>query len=92
MPSCPHCQSSNVVVTEEVYTRKGRLYYRFWQGVFVFVSIYIGFLVEQLAYGFLAAIAISLVIKVFSLINASKRSRSRTKIICLTCNRKQYLG
>jgi hypothetical protein len=32
------------------------------------------------------------VIKVFSIINASKRSRSRSKLICLTCNRKQYLG
>jgi hypothetical protein len=43
------------VVTEEIFTRKGRLYYRFWQTIWVFLFIGGGFVIEQIAYGFLAA-------------------------------------
>jgi hypothetical protein len=55
MAQCPKCPSSNTIATEEVFTRKGRAYYRFWQTIWVFFFIGGGFVIEQIAYGFIAA-------------------------------------
>jgi len=91
MAQCPKCQSSNVAVTEEVYTRKGRAYYRFLQVVLSFVIILFFFSIEEYATGFLSAIGVSIIIWVLSLINASKRATSRTKLSCLLCKHKTYI-
>jgi hypothetical protein len=91
MAQCPSCHSRNVVVTEEVYTRKGRGYYRFLQTLTFIVIIGISVALEQLTTGILIAIGSSLIIGVMSLFNAAKRAKSRTKITCLACRTKQYL-
>ncbi len=91
MAKCPSCHSHNVVVTEEVYTRKGRGYYRFLQTLTFFLIIGIAIALEELATGILIAIGSSLLIGVMSLFNAAKRAKSRTKITCLACHNKQYL-
>jgi hypothetical protein len=91
MAKCPKCQSSNVVVTEEVYTRKGRTFYRFVQTILVILIIMIAYGFNELFLGILLAIAASIVISVFSLINASKRAISKTKLSCLDCKAKTYL-
>jgi hypothetical protein len=91
MAQCPTCQSTNVVVTEEVYTRKGRAFYRFWQTIIIVVILLVGFAMEAYAFAFIAAIIGGLSVNVFSLINASKQSTSRTKLSCLACKTKVYL-
>jgi hypothetical protein len=92
MAQCPSCQSTNVVVTEEIFTRKGRLYYRFWQTIWVFFFIGGGFVIEQIAYGFLAAFLSAIIVAIFSLVNASRRATSKTKLTCVTCKRVTYLN
>jgi hypothetical protein len=87
MPQCPSCQSTNVIVTEEVYTRKGRAYYRFWQTVVVFF----GYAMNDFALGFFLALGGGLTVSVFSLINASKKSVSKTKVSCLSYKQKTLL-
>jgi hypothetical protein len=91
MPQCPSCQSTNVIVTEEVYTRKGRAYYRFWQTIIVITLFLLGFAMNDLALGFFLALGGGLTVSVFSLINASKKSVSRTKVNCLNCKQKTFL-
>jgi hypothetical protein len=91
MPQCPSCQSTNVIVTEEVYTRKGRAYYRFWQTVVVITLFLVGYAMNDFALGFFLALGGGLTVSVFSLINASKKSVSRTKVSCLGCKEKTYL-
>jgi hypothetical protein len=91
MPQCPSCHSTNVIVTEEVYTRKGRAYYRFWQTIIVITLFLLGFAMNDLALGFFLALGGGLTVSVFSLINASKKSVSRTKVNCLNCKQKTFL-
>jgi hypothetical protein len=91
MPQCPSCHSTNVIVTEEVYTRKGRAYYRFWQTIIVITLFLLGFAMNDLALGFFLALGGGLTVNVFSLINASKKSVSRTKVNCLNCKQKTFL-
>jgi hypothetical protein len=91
MAQCPSCQSTNVIVTEEVYTRKGRAYYRFWQTVVVITLFLVGYAMNDFALGFFLALGGGLTVSVFSLINASKKSVSRTKVSCLGCKEKTYL-
>jgi uncharacterized membrane protein len=91
MAQCPKCQSTNVVVTEEIYVRKGRAYYRFWQFVVVVTIMLIGIAIGEFALGFLGALTGGVIVSIFSLINASKKSNSRTKISCLSCKEKTYL-
>ena len=91
MAQCPRCQSSNVVVSEEVFTRKGSSYYRFWQTIVVVVMVMFGFATGDLALGFFLALGGGLLVGVFSLINAGKKATSRTKISCITCKEKTYL-
>jgi hypothetical protein len=91
MPQCPSCHSTNVIVTEEVYTRKGRAYYRFWQTVVVITLFLVGYAMNDFALGFFLALGGGLTVSVFSLINASKKSVSRTKVSCLGCKEKTYL-
>jgi hypothetical protein len=91
MPQCPSCQSTNVIITEEVYTRKGRAYYRFWQTIIVITLFLLGFAMNDLALGFFLALGGGLTVSVFSLINASKKSVSRTKVNCLNCKQKTFL-
>jgi len=91
MAQCPACQSSNVVMTEEVFTRKGRAYYRFIQTVVVIVIIAVSFALNEFATGILLALGAGIIVSIFSLINASKKSVSRTKVICLRCKQKHYL-
>jgi hypothetical protein len=91
MPQCPSCQSTNVIITEEVYTRKGRAYYRFWQTIIVITLFLLGFAMNDLALGFFLALGGGLTVSVFSLINASKKSVSRTKVNCLSCKQKTFL-
>jgi hypothetical protein len=91
MPQCPSCQSTNVIVTEEVYTRKGRAYYRFWQTIVVITLVIFGFAINEFFIGIFLAIGGGLTVSVFSLINASRKSVSRTKISCLLCRQKTFL-
>jgi hypothetical protein len=91
MPQCPSCHSTNVIVTEEVYTRKGRAYYRFLQTVVVFTLFLIGYAMNEFALGFFLALGGGLIVGVFSLINATKKSVSRTKVSCLSCKQKTLL-
>ena len=91
MAQCPKCQSTNVVVTEEVYVRKGRAYYRFWQFIVVASIMLIGIAVGDIILGFFGALIGGVIVSIFSLINASKKSSSRTKISCLACKEKTYL-
>jgi hypothetical protein len=91
MPQCPSCQSTNVIVTEEVYTRKGRAYYRFWQTVVVITLFIFGYAMNDFALGFFLALGGGLTVSVFSLINASKKSVSRPKVSCLSCKQKTLL-
>ena len=91
MPQRPSCQSTNVIITEEVYTRKGRAYYRFWQTIIVITLFLLGFAMNDLALGFFLALGGGLTVSVFSLINASKKSVSRTKVNCLNCKQKTFL-
>jgi hypothetical protein len=91
MAQCPKCQSPNVVVTEEVYTRKGRAYYRFLQFVFSFALLIFFFSIEEYATGLLSAFGVTIIIWVLSFINSSKRATSRTKLSCLVCHSKTYL-
>jgi hypothetical protein len=91
MPQCPSCQSTNVIITEEVYTRKGRAYYRFWQTIIVITLFLLGFAMNDLALGFFLALGGGFTVSVFSLINASKKSVSRTKVNCLNCKQKTFL-
>jgi hypothetical protein len=92
MAQCSHCQSNNVVVTEEVFTRKGRGYYRFLQTITTFGILILFFAYEAYANGIFFAILANVVIAILSLINASKRASSRTKLTCLSCKRKQYIN
>jgi len=91
MAQCPTCQSTNVVVTEEVYTRKGRTYYRFWQTIIVITILVVGFAMQEFVFAIIAAIIGGLAVNVFSLVNASKQSVSRTKLSCLACKTKVFL-
>ena len=91
MGQCAKCQSSNVVVTEEVYTRKGKAFYRFWQSVVIISFLIIGFALGEFFLGFFFALIGGIVVSIFSLINASKKSVSRTKVSCLNCKEKTYL-
>jgi hypothetical protein len=91
MAQCPSCKSNNTVVTEEVYTRKGKSFYRFWQTIIVIGFIWFGFASNQIALGFGLAITGGVIVNVFSLINAGKQSSSRTKLTCLNCKVKTYL-
>jgi predicted nucleic-acid-binding Zn-ribbon protein len=91
MAQCPKCQSSNVAVTEEVYTRKGRAYYRFLQVVFTLLILIFFFSNQEYATGFVSVIGVNIIIWVLSLINASKRATSKTKISCLECKYKTYI-
>ena len=91
MPTCPSCQSANVVVTEEVFTRKGRAYYSFLGTIWMIGSILIFSSFDTYVEGFLVAIAGLIVIKIVSIFNAGKRAKSRTKLSCLTCKQKTYL-
>jgi hypothetical protein len=91
MAQCPSCQSTNVIVTEEVYTRKGRAYYRFWQTVVVIILFLVGYAMNDFALGFFLALGGGLTVSIFSLINASKKSVSRSKVSCLACRQKTYL-
>jgi hypothetical protein len=91
MAHCPNCQSSNIVVTEEVYTRKSRLYYRFLQTISIIIIMIISVILNEIIVGFLLSFGVALAIYVLALINASKKSSSRTKISCLDCKKKAYL-
>lgn len=92
MAQCPKCNSTNVVVTEEVYTRKGNAYYRFWQFIVVVAMIGLGFAIQNPALGFLLGIGGSIMVGVFALINSGKKANSRTKLSCLQCQQKTYLN
>ena len=91
MPQCPSCQSANVIITEEVYTRKGRAYYRFWQMIVVITLIVFGFAINDFILGFILALIGAIIVSVFSLINASKKTVSKTKVNCLNCKQKTFL-
>jgi transposase-like protein len=91
MPQCPSCHSTNVIVTEEVYTRKGRAFYNFWQTVVIISMILLGYAMNNLALGFMLALGGAVIVSIFSLINASKKSVSRTKVSCLSCKQKTLL-
>lgn len=91
MPVCPSCQSSNVVVTEEVFTRKGKAYYSFLGTLWMVGSLAVFFSFEAYAEGVMVTIAGLVVLKVLSIINAGKRAKSRTKVTCLSCKQKTYL-
>ena len=91
MAQCPRCQSTNVVVTEEVFTRKGRAYYRFWQTVVVVVFVLFGTVIGDLALGFFLGLAGGILVGIFSLINSGKKATSRTKISCIACKEKTYI-
>jgi gas vesicle protein len=51
----------------------------------------IGIAIGEFALGFLGALTGGVIVSIFSLINASKKSNSRTKISCLSCKEKTYL-
>jgi hypothetical protein len=91
MAQCPSCQSENVVVTEEVFTRKGRAYYRFIQTVLVLAIMGISVALNEPLTGFLVAIFVSVILSVLSVVNAGKRALSKTKLSCLNCKTKTYL-
>ena len=91
MLSFPSCPSSNVVVTEEVYTRKGQAYYSFVGTVWMIGSIVLFFSFEAFVEGILVTFAGLVMLKIFRIINAGKRAQSRTKLSCLTCKQKTYL-
>jgi hypothetical protein len=91
MAQCPHCQSSNVVVTEEVFTRKGSGFYRFWQTIVVIVLMLLGVALNDFALGFMLAFGGAILVSIFSLVNASKKATSKTKLSCLNCKEKTYL-
>jgi hypothetical protein len=91
MAQCPHCQSSNVVVTEEVFTRKGSGFYRFWQTIVVIVLMLLGVALNDFALGFMLALGGGILVSIFSLVNASKKATSKTKLSCLNCKEKTYL-
>lgn len=91
MAHCPQCQSTNVVVTEEVFTRKGSGYYRFLQTVVFIGFIVFGFIIQDIGLGFILAIAGGILVSVLSLFNATKKATSRTKLSCLQCRAKTYL-
>ncbi len=91
MATCPKCQSDNVVVTEEVFTRKGKAFYRFWQTIIVIFFVLFGFASQNIGLGFILAIVGGLTVNVFSLINAGKQSSSKTKMTCLSCKEKTYI-
>jgi hypothetical protein len=89
MAQCPRCQSTNVVVTEEVITRKESVYYRFWQTVVVMVMI--GMAIGNFSTGIFLGLGGELLVGFLSLINAGKKTTSRTKISCITCKEKAYI-
>ena len=91
MAQCPRCQSTNVVVTEEVFTRKGRAYYRFWQTVVMVVLVMVGTAIGDLALGFFLGLGGGILVGIFSLINSGKKATSRTKISCIACKEKTYI-
>ncbi len=91
MAQCPHCQSSNVVVTEEVFTRKGSGFYRFWQTIVVIGFVLFGFAINDWGLGFMLAIGGGILVSIFSLVNASKKATSKTKLSCLNCKEKTYI-
>ncbi len=91
MAQCPQCSSTNVVVTEEVYTRKGNAYYRFWQFIIVVAMVLLGGAIENYGLGILLAIGGSILVGVFALINSGKKATSGTKLFCLVCKVKTYL-
>ncbi len=91
MATCPKCQSDNVVITEEVFTRKGKAFYRFWQTIIVFFFVIFGLASQNIVLGFILAIVGGLTVNVFSLINAGKQSSSKTKMTCLSCKEKTYI-
>jgi len=91
MAQCPHCQSANVVVTEEVFTRKGRGFYSFMQTLVVVTMMLLGFTINNLGLGLMLALGGAIFVSIFSLINAAKKANSRTKLSCLNCKTKTYL-
>jgi hypothetical protein len=91
MAQCPHCQLSNVVVTEEVFTRKGSVFYRFWQTIVVIGFVLFGFAINDWGLGFMLAIGGGILVSIFSLVNASKKATSKTKLSCLNCKEKTYI-
>lgn len=91
MAQCPRCQSTNVVVTEEVFTRKGRAYYRFWQTVVVVVMVMFGMAIGDFSTGIFLGLGGGLLVGFFSLINSGKKATSRTKISCVACKEKTYI-
>ena len=91
MAQCPRCQSSNVVVTEEVFTRKGSAFYRFWQTIVVIGFVLFGFTINDWGLGFMLAIGGGILVSIFSLVNASKKATSKTKLSCLNCKEKTYI-
>jgi hypothetical protein len=91
MAQCPSCKSNNTVVTEEVYTRKGKSFYRFWQTIIVIGFIWFGFASNQPVLGIGLALVGGIIVNVFSLINSGKRASSKTKLTCLDCKTKTYL-
>jgi ABC-type antimicrobial peptide transport system permease subunit len=91
MAQCPSCQSTNVVITEEVFTRKGRGYYRFLQTIATIGILMVFFAFEAYSQGLFIAILANIIIGILSIINASKRSSSRTKVTCLICKKKHYI-
>jgi hypothetical protein len=48
--------------------------------------------VDKNAYGFLAAFLSAIIVAIFSLINASRRATSKTKLTCVSCKRVTYLN
>jgi hypothetical protein len=92
MAQCPRCQSTNVVVTEEVFTRKGRAFYRFWQTIVVIVFVSFGLAIGDFFLGFFLALGGGILVGIFSLVNAGKKSTSRTKLSCIDCKEKTYLS
>ena len=91
MAQCPRCQSTNVVVTEEIFTRKGRVYYRFWQTVVVVVMVMFGMTIGDVSTGIFLGLGGGLLVGIFSLINSGKKATSRTKISCVACKEKTYI-
>ena len=77
MAQCPRCQSTNVVVTEEVITRKESVYYRFWQTVVVMVMI--GMAIGNFSTGIFLGLGGELLVGFLSLINAGKKSNVKNK-------------
>ena len=62
----PSCQSSNVVVTEEVFTRKGRAYYSFLGTIWMIGSMILFFSFEAFVEGILVTLAGRVMLNIFA--------------------------